>query len=89
MEKEMELMRMCEQSMAMIVSSPPQGDEWAEIGMSESGGDVTIRAVAKGGEPHFISVSVRGERGKVRIERISYCEHLEGFAERILADAGG
>ena len=73
----------------IIASSPPQGDEWADIGISESGGEITIRAVAKGGEPHFISVSVRSDRGRARIGRISCCEHLEGLVERILGDAGG
>jgi hypothetical protein len=69
-----------------LACSPPVGDTWADIGASELGGEVVIRAVAKGGEPHFISVSVRSERGEVRIRRISSCEHLEGLAERILGE---
>lgn len=68
----------------IMASSPPEGDEWAEIGASELSGEVTIRAVAKGGEPHFISVSVGSDRGNVRVGRISCCEYLEELAERIL-----
>jgi hypothetical protein len=73
-----------------LACSPPKDDEWADIGMTELGGEVVIRAVAKEGEPHFISVSVRNNRGKVQITRISCCEHLEGLAERLFqVEAGG
>jgi hypothetical protein len=74
--------------MQMISSSPPAGDTWADIGMSELGGEVAIRAVANAGEPHFISVSVDNRRGRARISRISCCEHLELLAEQLLREGG-
>jgi len=56
-----------------VASLPPGRDEWTDVGISDLGGDVTIRAVAKKGEPHFISVSVQGSGGNVRIRRVCCC----------------
>ena len=73
-----------------LACSLTEGDEWADIGMSELSGEMTIRAAARGGEPHFILVSMQSEHGKARITRMSCCEHLQELAERILqTEAGG
>lgn len=66
-----------------LACSPPEGDDWEFVSMSNLSGEFRIEAVAQCDEPHFIRFSLGIVRGMLATSVVC-CPHDEELVERIL-----
>ena len=66
-----------------LACSPPEGDDWEFVSMSILDGESRIEAVALGGEPHFVRITLSVDQRRLKTTVVC-CRHVEELVERIL-----